>query len=62
LSAGTHETLVLDAAAFGQPEPLTLRRLGGDTFVVHGDPPGGMPIAVDGSLLYIGPFAMPRNH
>ena len=62
LSAGTHETLVLDAAAFGQSEPLTLRRLGGDTFVVHGDPPGGMPIAVDESLLYIGPFAVPRNH
>jgi hypothetical protein len=61
LRAGTHDTLVLDAAAFGQPEPLALERVGGDAFVVRGNPPGAIPVAVDDDLLYLGPFAMPRN-
>lgn len=28
-------------------------------FMRSGDPPGGMNVAVDGDLLYIGPFAVP---
>jgi hypothetical protein len=61
LSQGANETLILDAAAFGSPQPLTLRRVGGDAFVVDGDPLGSMTIAVDDDLLYVGPFAVPRN-
>jgi CubicO group peptidase (beta-lactamase class C family) len=61
LTAGGVDVLTLDAGAFGAPEPLTLRRVGGDTFVVDGDLPGGMPVAVDDGLLYLGPFAVPRN-
>ena len=48
----------MDAGAFGAPEPLTLRRVGGDSFVVDGKP----PVAVDDLLLYLGPFAVPCNH
>ena len=33
----------------------------GDTFVADGRPPGAMPIAVADGLLYLGPFAVPRN-
>ena len=32
----------------------------GDTFLASGRPPGGMAIAFDGDLLYLGPFALPR--
>jgi len=32
----------------------------GDTFLALGRPPGGMAIAFDGDLLYLGPFALPR--
>lgn len=34
---------------------------GCNAFVVDTDPPGAMTIAVDDDLLYIGPFALPRN-
>jgi len=61
LSAGANDTLVLDAAALGQPEPVVLRRVGGDTYVVDPDPLGSMTVAVDGDLLYMGPFALPRS-
>lgn len=61
LTASDDDSLVLDAAAFGESQPLTLRRVGGDTFAVDGNPPGGMPVAVDGDLLYLGPFALPRS-
>ena len=61
LRVGADGTLALDAVAFGEPDPLVLHRAGGDTFVVKGDPPGGMTIAVGDGLLYIGPFAVPRN-
>ncbi len=55
------DALVLDAAAFGEPDPLRLLRSGGDTFEVAGHPPGAMPVAFDAGLLYLGPFAVPRN-
>jgi CubicO group peptidase (beta-lactamase class C family) len=61
LSLGADQKLVLDAVAFGQPEPLVLRRMSGDAFVVDGDPLGSMTFAVDDDLLYVGPFALPRN-
>ncbi len=61
LEPGPDHALLLDAAAFGEPEKLVLRRQGGDTFAVSGDPLGGMSVAVDDDLLYIGPFAVPRN-
>jgi CubicO group peptidase (beta-lactamase class C family) len=61
LTVGPKQRWLLDAAAFGAPEPLALRRLGGDAFAVDGDEPGGMTIAVDDDLLYLGPFAVPRN-
>ncbi len=61
LSAGPGDTLVLDAAAFGEPAPLELVRAGGNVFVPAGDPPGGMAVAVVQDLLYVGPFALPRT-
>lgn len=61
LRAADDGTLALDAAAFGEPEPLVLRRVSGDAFVVDGNAPGGMTVAVDDGLLYLGPFALPRN-
>jgi hypothetical protein len=62
LSQGSGQTLFLDATAFGAPEPLILRRMSGDVFSVVGDLPGGMTIAVDEDLLYLGPFALPRTN
>jgi hypothetical protein len=62
LSQGSGQTLLLDATAFGAPEPLVLRRMSGDVFCVVGDLPGGMTIAVDEDLLYLGPFAVPRSN
>lgn len=53
--------LLLEAPAFGLAVPLRHVRTGGDTFVADGAPPGGMSIAVDGDLLYVGPFALPRS-
>ena len=61
LQAGDGGTLVLEAAAFGEPDPLVLQGAGGDAFVVAGDPLGGMTLAVDDNLLYVGSFAFPRN-
>jgi hypothetical protein len=53
--------LLLHAAAFGETQPVQLDRLAGDTFVVEGDPPGAVRVAIDGDLLYVGPFAIPRS-
>jgi len=61
LTAAADDTLVLGAHAFGEPEPLTMLRSGGNTFEVAGRRPGPMAIAVDGDLLYLGPFALPRT-
>jgi hypothetical protein len=52
--------LQLEAPPFGLVEPLRHVRLGGDTFVAEGHPPGAIRLAVDADLLYIGPFALPR--
>lgn len=60
LAAGP-DSLVLHAEALGSSEPLELHRIGGDAFAIAGDPPGGMTIAVDADLLYLGPFAVSRN-
>ncbi len=55
------DSFLFHAAAFGEPEPLLHERIGGNTFVRQGRPPGGMALAFDENLLYIGPFAVPRN-
>jgi CubicO group peptidase (beta-lactamase class C family) len=55
------DVIRLHAQAFGLPEPANYERLGGDTFNVRGNPPGSTPVAFDDSLLYLGPFAMPRH-
>ena len=47
--------------AFHAGSIATLRRLRGEAFVVEGGPPGGMTIAFDDDLVYVGPFAVPRN-
>jgi hypothetical protein len=36
-------------------------RWGGNTFIGQENLPGGMPVAVDEDLLYVGPFALPRT-
>ena len=51
----------LHAQAFGQPGPVDCVRLGGNTFTMQGDPPGSTPVAFDADLLYVGPFALPRQ-
>ncbi|WP_392542475.1 serine hydrolase domain-containing protein [Oryzobacter telluris] len=61
LAADGEDDLLLEAAAFGEPQPIRHERVGGDTFVAQGVPVGGMPIAVDADLLYLGPFAVPRQ-
>jgi CubicO group peptidase (beta-lactamase class C family) len=61
LSERSDGMFVLDAAAFGEPAPVVLRRAGGDTFVAADAPTSGMEVAVDGGLLYVGPFVIPRN-
>ena len=38
-----------------------VRGVGGNAFVRAGDPPGGMTIAIDGDVLYVGPFACART-
>ena len=53
------DALLLDARAFGAPDPVVCRRLGGDTFTTAQY--GGMPFAFDDDLLYLGPFALPRT-
>ena len=60
LEAVGDDTVRFDGAAFGSPGPLTCDRLGGNTFATTGRPAGAMPFAVDGDLLYVGPFAFPR--
>ena len=40
---------------------LTCERLGGNTFTTAAALPGAMPFAVDGDLLYVGPFALPAR-
>lgn len=61
LEADGPHALVLHAPAFGVDGPLRHRRRGGDTFEAAGNPLGGMPIAVEDDLLYVGPFALPRT-
>ncbi len=61
LEALDDDRLLLHAQAFGAPDPLTFERLRGTTFDVAGRPPGSTPLAVDGDLLYLGPFALPRS-
>jgi CubicO group peptidase (beta-lactamase class C family) len=53
--------VLLHAQALGQSRPVPCSRLGGNTFNAVGNPPGSTPIAFDGDLLYLGPFAMPRH-
>ena len=60
LEAVDDDTVRFDGAPFGSPGPVTVERLGGNTFAPLGRPPGAMPVAVDGDLLYVGPFALPR--
>jgi CubicO group peptidase (beta-lactamase class C family) len=60
LEAVGADTVRFDGSVFGSPGPVTGDRLGGNTFAPVGRPPGAMPFAVDGDLLYVGPFAFPR--
>ena len=55
------ESLVLHAAAFGDADPIIYTRLGGNSFAPPGRPPGHAVIAFDDQLLYVVPFALPRN-
>ena len=52
---------LVQSAAFGVTEPLPLTRWGGNTFVAQGNRLGGIPIAFDDHLLYLGPFALARS-
>ena len=61
VDAGGPDGIQLHAQAFGQPRPVDCVRLGGNTFAMQGSPPGGMPVAFDDDLLYVGPFAVPRH-
>ncbi|KQT94541.1 hypothetical protein ASG49_06695 [Marmoricola sp. Leaf446] len=61
LEALDDDHLGLHAQAFGVADPLTLERLGGNTFDVVGEPPGSTPLAVADDLLHLGPFALPRG-
>lgn len=54
-------SLVLHAAAFGEVDPIPYVRLGGNSFAPPGRPPGHAVIAFDDSLMYLAPFAIPRN-
>ena len=54
------EAITLAAPAMGIAPPVRHERVHGDTFLAAGAPPGGMAIAFDGDLLYLGPFAVPR--
>jgi CubicO group peptidase (beta-lactamase class C family) len=60
LQAAGSDRLLIHAAALGHAEPLGHHRIGGDTFARDGEPPGGMLVAVQEDLLYLGPFALPR--
>lgn len=61
LTALSPDTVNLDAAALGPAQPMLYVRWGGNTFIGQENLPGGMPVAVDENLLYVGPFAMPRT-
>jgi len=61
LSADGDDALLLAAQAFGEQAPLRFTRVTADTFARQGRPPGGMTIAVDADLLYLGPFAVART-
>lgn len=54
-------SLLLHAAAFGEADPLFYTRLGGNSFAPPQQPPGHAVIAFDDSLMYLAPFAIPRN-
>jgi CubicO group peptidase (beta-lactamase class C family) len=55
------DLIELEAQAFGAAAPLPMARSGGNTFQVAGRPPGAMPVAFDDDLVYLGPFAVPRQ-
>lgn len=55
------DALWVDAAAWGDPAPARLTRIGGDTFAPNGDHPGALRTAFEDDLLYIGPFAGRRD-
>jgi hypothetical protein len=61
LEAAGNDALLVGAQAFGEQEPMRFTRVGADTFAREGRPPGGMLIAVESGLLYLGPFAVARN-
>jgi CubicO group peptidase (beta-lactamase class C family) len=61
IAATGADSIDLFAQAMGEELPLHLQRLGGDSFAPGGEPPGSMTIAVDDGLLYMGPFAVPKN-
>jgi len=52
--------LLVAAPAMGIAPAVRHVRAHGDTFVAEGAPPGGMAIAFDGDLFYLGPFALRR--
>ena len=54
------EALRLAAPPMGIAPAVRHVRSHGDTFVAEGAPPGGMAIAFDDDLLYLGPFALQR--
>lgn len=62
LTARPPDGLDLDATAFGEQHEIQLARAWGNSFVRTDERPGGMTFAIDGDLLYVGPFALPRTH
>ena len=61
VEAAGPDRILLHAPAFGAPEPVDCTRLGGNTFTTAGRPPGSTPVSFDTDLLYLGPFALPRQ-
>ena len=61
LTALSPDAVNLDAAALGLASPMLYVRWGGNTFIGQENLPGGMSVAVNDELLYVGPFAMPRT-
>lgn len=60
ITATGPDALLLEAPAMGVP-PVPHARRYGDTFAAAASASGGMPIAFDEELLYLGPFALPRS-
>jgi hypothetical protein len=55
------DTLTLQAPMMGIGEAVAHTRRGGNTFETATTSAGGMSIAFDEELLYLGPFAVPRT-